>query len=71
MNMTTKMIKVKSEALNSIGWDSQNNKLLIELPKGTYAYDAPRDEYDRLLKAKSHGKYFNKAIRNTYKFELL
>ena len=69
--MEVKMINVTSEAIKSIGWDTQNKKLIVELYNGTYAYDAPRTEHDNLLKAKSHGKYFNNSIRNKFKFELL
>ena len=64
-------IPVKSSNIVSIGWDSQNKRLLVERKEGTYAYKAPRAEYDNLMLADSKGRYFNLNIRNKYEWEKL
>lgn len=62
---------VSSSNLSSIGYDSDNEILEIEFNHGgVYQYfGVPESEYDALMNASSHGKYFSANIRNDYEYE--
>jgi len=62
--------KVESSNLASIGYDEENEILEVEFKHGgIYQYNGvPKDEYDSLMSADSHGKYFSANIRNDYDF---
>ena len=61
---------VESSNLRSIGYDEDKEILEVEfLHGGIYQYiDVPKDEYEGLMGADSHGKYFSANIRNNYDF---
>ena len=58
---------VKSSNLASIGYDGGNEILEVEFKNGRiYIYfNFPENVYNRLINASSHGKYFDKNIKNT------
>jgi hypothetical protein len=64
------LIPVRSSLLAAVGYDPWRHVLEIEFKNGAlYQYLAvPEWEYERLLRAESHGAYFNAEIRNRYKF---
>jgi len=66
-----KRTKVESSNLASIGYDEENEILEIEFNHGgIYQYfDVPKEEYEALMNADSHGKYFVANIREDYEYE--
>ena len=56
---------VQSSNLKSVGYDVDTQILEIEFHDGRiYQYsDVPEYEYERLMTARSHGKYFAKEIK--------
>ena len=63
--------KVESSQLESVGYDSQNNKLEIEFKGGSlYVYDNIEPEiHDALMKAESVGSFFIHNIKkNSLKY---
>lgn len=62
------MIKVKSSAINSIGYDEKTNTLYIEFKKKhVYVYlNVSNKEKKDFLSAESKGKYFNRKIKKKY-----
>ena len=67
------MIKKEVESSNIalIGYDKESKVLEIEFKNGgIYQYfKVPEEEYDDLIKAESHGSYFNRNIGNSYKWQ--
>lgn len=65
-----KRITVDSSNLASVGYDTKKKILEIEFNHGgIYQYfDVPEDEYNKLLKASSHGKYFVNNIKDDYEY---
>ena len=65
--------KVTSSNIASIGYDSETEVLEIEFLAGSvYQYDSvPREEYDGLMLASSHGRYFRQHIRGRYAYQKL
>lgn len=59
---------VSSSNLASIGYDASSEILEVEFNSGRVYeyYDVPESEYDALMDASSHGRYFNANIRNDY-----
>ena len=68
-----KRIKVESNYLRSVGYDSSNQVLEIEFRRGeVYQYiDVPAAVYTDLINAPSHGKYFNANIKEAYSYRKL
>ncbi|MEC4818269.1 MAG: PIN domain-containing protein [Scytonema sp. PMC 1069.18] len=64
----TKRITVESECMRSVGYDSTNQVLEIEFPRGeVYQYHGvPAIVYADLMNAPSHGKYFNANIKDIF-----
>ena len=62
---------VKSTDLSSIGYDELNLILEIEFNSGgVYRYFAvPKEIFDSLMSASSHGKFFNANIKNRFKYD--
>jgi hypothetical protein len=62
---------VKSSNINSIGYDKTNKSLEVEFNNGgIYKYcEVPNEIYISLMSAPSHGKYFNRYIKNVYSFK--
>jgi hypothetical protein len=63
--------KVESSNLASVGYDSKKKILEVEFNHGgIYQYfDVPESEYNKLMKASSHGKYFVNNIKDDYEYE--
>lgn len=57
--------EVSSSLLESVGYDSEERLLEVELQDGKiYQYtDLPEETYRGLLEADSHGRYFNRHVR--------
>jgi len=64
---------VSSSNLASVGYDEENEILEIEFNHGgIYQYfNVPINEYEALMSADSHGKYFAANIRNDYEYQKL
>jgi hypothetical protein len=62
-------IRVKSSNLRSIGYDEPIQILEIEFQQGgTYQYfGVSKKIYDNLMKALSHGEYYERFIKNRYR----
>lgn len=61
---------VESSNLASVGYDTENKILEVEFKHGgVYQYfDVPKEEYEALMNADSHGKHFVANIRNDYDY---
>lgn len=61
---------VSSSNLQSVGYDSSQNRLEIEFHGGrVYQYTGvPESIYRGLMNAKSHGTYFHRNIKNRYPY---
>jgi hypothetical protein len=61
---------VPSSNLRSIGYDAKEHILEVEFVRGAvYQYfDVPPSEYQALMNADSHGRYFNANIRDDYDY---
>ena len=61
---------VSSSNLASVGYNEENEILEIEFNHGgIYQYfNVPINEYEALMSADSHGKYFAANIRNDYEY---
>ncbi|MDZ4715047.1 MAG: KTSC domain-containing protein [Cytophagales bacterium] len=66
-----KRTRVSSSNLASVGYNATSQILEIEfLHGGVYQYfDVPKSEYEALMSAGSHGKYFAAHIKDSYAFE--
>jgi len=63
---------VSSTNLKSVGYDTENMVLEIEFHNGgIYQYfNVPESKYEGLMKADSHGKYFDAYIKKGgYRFK--
>ncbi|USZ69999.1 KTSC domain-containing protein (plasmid) [Halorussus salilacus] len=61
---------VASSSIRSVGYDSDGETLEIEFQSGgIYRYDdVPRETYEGLLGARSHGSYFHENVRGQYDY---
>jgi hypothetical protein len=63
-------IHVTSSDIVSIGYKDSVLEIEFHSAKSVYQYfQVPEQEYNELMNAQSHGKYFNQYIKNKYKFE--
>lgn len=64
--MTIHLKPVVSSNIASVGFDKEKNRLCIQFQNGKcYEYTGvPQEIYVDLMTAESHGKVFNKLIRN-------
>lgn len=62
------MIKVKSSAIKTIGYDEKTNTLYVEFKnRHIYMYlNVFNEEQKGFLSADSKGKYFNRKIKKKY-----
>ena len=72
--MTNKPLELKSlnsSNLSGVHYDDETNTLTVEFKSGgRYAYGGvPREHYDGLLGAESHGSYFHKHIRRNQDYK--
>jgi len=61
---------VASSSLRSVGYDDEESVLELEFRSGgVYRYaEVPRETYEGLLSARSHGSYFHEQIRGQYDY---
>ncbi len=66
-------VPLVSSTVAKVRYEDGANTLDIQFQSGqVYRYfDVPRSVYDGLLRAESHGKYFNAEIKNKFKFRRL
>ena len=64
---------VTSSIVVSVGYDAKSLTLEMEIHGGSvYQYfDVPEFEFQSLMQADSHGKYFNANIRDHYRYTKL
>lgn len=64
------MKPVSSSNLQSVGYDPDEEKLVILFKRGgTYTYEGvSQSDYDGLMSASSVGQFFNENIKNVYPF---
>jgi hypothetical protein len=57
---------VESSNLRSVGYDAERSLMEVEFKNGSiYQYKGvPQAVYDELMRANSHGQYFNSKIKN-------
>ena len=65
--------KVKSSSIRSVGYNRKDEQLEIEFVNlSIYLYyNVPDFRFDDLLSASSKGKYFNRYIKNKYRYKKL
>lgn len=63
--------RVDSSNLASVGYDPKKRILEIEFNHGgVYQYfDVPGEEYEALMSADSHGRYFVHNIKDAYEYD--
>ncbi len=60
-------IPVTSSDISSIGYENDVLEIEFHSGKSVYQYfQVPEHEYQGLMNAQSHGKYFNQNIKNKY-----
>ena len=61
---------VASSTVTGAGYDDASSTLEIHFTSGAvYQYfDVPRTAYDEFVGAVSKGQYFNRAIKNSYRY---
>ena len=66
-----KRISVESSNLRSVGYDESTETLEIEFSHGgVYQYfGVPKEVYEGLMSASSHGKYHAKYIKKRYSYQ--
>lgn len=58
---------VESSNIKAIGWDGENQILVVQFNSGTYQYpNVPKEVYEAFLAADSIGKHFHAVIRPHY-----
>ena len=64
-------ISVDSSNLHSVGYDPDTQILEIEFKTGgVYEYSGvPKEIYQQLIAASSHGKFFHAHIKNVYRYK--
>lgn len=63
-------IRVVSSNIRSVGYEANTETLEVEFTSGSvYQYfDVPESEYEGLMNAASKGKYFNRNIKDNYRY---
>lgn len=64
------MIFVDSSSLEAVGYDSDSQELHVRFLAGTVYvyYEVPQQVVDALMSAPSKGSFYNRDIRNVYRF---
>ena len=58
-----------SSAVSHAEYNYESQYLSIDLPSGVYTYqNVPYHTFNGLVEARSKGKFFNKFIKNDFKF---
>ncbi len=68
-----KMMPVDSSNLAAVGYDKKSQTLRIRFGHGGLYeyYNVSEDEYEGLMNAPSHGRYFNFNIKGSYEWSEL
>lgn len=68
-----KMITVESSNIASVGYEDKDKTLYVRFKSGKiYSYDqVERALFEKLLKADSKGKFFNKEIKWEYPYQMV
>ena len=68
----TELVETKSSNIANIAFDEPNELMFVTFTNSNiYSYKkTPKEEFERMKKAESVGKYFN-TIKNKYEFEKL
>ena len=62
-------LEFDSSAVRCAEYDYQSKELSLNLPSAVYTYqEVPCHVFDGLIQATSKGKFFNKYIKNDFKF---
>lgn len=62
-------IKVNSSALLEIEYNEDKELLVKFTSFREYVYfDVPKDKFEKMIKADSVGRFFNKEIKNNYEY---
>lgn len=66
-------IRIVSSNIRSVGYEADIEILEVEFTSGSiYQYfDVPEREYEELMNAASKGKYFNRNIKDNYRYRQL
>jgi len=61
---------VSSSNLKSVGYDSSSNTLEVEFhgDRVYQYYNVPKEIYQGLMAASSHGKYHHRRIKGNYRY---
>ena len=64
-------LPVYSSAIQSIGYDPEQQLLEIEFQRGAVYryYDVPPEIHQALITAESIGRYYEAEVRGSYRFE--
>jgi len=64
------MIFVDSSSLEAVGYDSDSQELHVRFWAGTVYiyYEVPQQVVDAFMSAPSKGSFYNRDIRNVYRF---
>jgi hypothetical protein len=73
MRIAVEKQTVKSRAVNWIRYDEIRRTLDVEFASSSsYRYfDVPRDVYEWLLRVESKGKFLNRLVKDSYRYERL
>ncbi|HTW83999.1 MAG TPA: KTSC domain-containing protein [Candidatus Sulfotelmatobacter sp.] len=63
-------VAVLSSTIRSVGYEPTTHELEVEFrSREIYVYhDVPPERYDGLMRSESRGTYFNKHIRDEFRF---
>jgi hypothetical protein len=69
--LESQRIAVSSDCIASVGYDRATHVLEIEFTNGAlyHYFEVPATVYRRLLRAESHGTYFNDEIKDVYGYQ--
>jgi len=61
---------VESEAILRVHYEAANSTMSVVFRTGRHYefFDVPQDEYERFLASPSKGEYFNRHIRDRYRY---
>lgn len=69
-NNTQATYDFDSSAVKYAGYDFSTLELSLDLPTNVYTYTkVPYHVFNGLVEARSKGKFFNKFIKNNFKFK--
>lgn len=61
-----KMTQVNSSCINSVGFNEQEDELIVEFKQGTvYKYNCSKSLFEKLMSSKSKGQFMNNYFIGT------